>query len=91
MPSSPGYKRNYKQEYKTSHSSTEEKKKRAKRNAARRIMAKAGKVKKGDGKDVDHKSGNTNNNKRSNLSVKSASKNRSYARTKTAGKKNKRS
>lgn len=46
-----------------------------------------GKVSKGDGKDVDHKSGNPNNNKTSNLKVKPASVNRSYARTKTAGKK----
>lgn len=52
-------------------------------------MEKAGKVRKGDGKDVDHKSGNTKNNKRSNLAVKSKSANRSYARTKTARKKSK--
>ena len=66
---------------------TAAKKKRAKRNQARRVALKAGLVKKGDGKDVDHKDGNAMNNKRSNLSVKSASKNRSYPRTKSAGKK----
>ena len=44
-------------------------------------------VKTGDGKDVHHKDGNAMNNKRSNLSVKSASKNRSFPRTKSAGKK----
>jgi hypothetical protein len=49
-------------------------------------MAKAGLVKKGDGKDVHHVGGNALNNKR--LAVKPASANRSYARTKTAGKKN---
>lgn len=62
-------------------------KKRASRNAARRKLAKQGKVKKGDGKDVDHKSGNPKNNKSSNLRVQSKSKNRSFARTKTARKK----
>lgn len=89
MPSSPNYKRDYKQEYKTQHSSTAAKKKRASRNAARAAMVKAGKVSKGDGKDVDHKNGNARDNRKSNLTVKSASANRSYARTKTAGKKNK--
>ena len=85
MPSSPNYKRNYKQE-----ASTEKPlrvKKRASRNQARRMALKAGLVKKGDSKDVDHKDGNAMNNKRSNLTVKSASKNRSYPRTKSAGKK----
>ena len=59
------------------------------RNKARRIAIKAGLVKRGDGKDVDHKDGNALNNKRSNLRVKSASKNRSFPRTKSATKKNK--
>jgi hypothetical protein len=58
------------------------KKKRAARNQARAVMEKAGLVHKGDGKDVDHKQplskgGSTN---RSNLRVKPASANRSYAR-----------
>ena len=86
MPSSPGYKRNYKQEYDNYHASPTQKKKRASRNAARAKMAKAGLVKKGDGKDVHHTTGNALNNKK--LAVKPASANRSYARTKTAGKKN---
>ena len=85
MPSSPNYKRNYKQE--NSNDSPLRKKKRAMRNKARRVAQKAGLVKKGDGKDVHHRDGNAMNNKRSNLSVKSASKNRSYPRTKSAGKK----
>ena len=85
MPSSPNYKRNYKQEASTE--SPLRKKKRAKRNKARRVALKAGLVKKGDGKDVDHKDGNAMTNKRSNLSVKSAKSNRSYPRTKSAGKK----
>ena len=89
MASSPGYKRNYRQEYDNYHSKPDQKKKRASRNAARKKMAKAGLVKKGDGKDVHHTTGNALNNSR--LSVKSASKNRSFARTRTAGKKNPRS
>ena len=85
MPSSPNYVRNYKQEAKTD--SPLRKKKRAMRNKARRVAIKAGLVKKGDNKDVHHKDGNAMNNKRSNLSVKSASKNRSFPRTKSAAKK----
>jgi hypothetical protein len=85
MPSSVNYKRNYKQE--NSNDSPLRKKKRAMRNKARRVAIKAGLVKRGDGKDVDHRDGNAMNNKRSNLSVKSASKNRSFPRTKSAGKK----
>ena len=68
--------RNYKEEYKHFHSKPDEKKRRAGRNAARRKMAAAGKVKKGDGKDVHHKDGNALNNKRKNLRVESRSKNR---------------
>jgi ribosome maturation factor RimP len=86
MPSSPGYKRNYKQEAKY-HASPEQKKKRASRNAARAKLMKAGKVKKGDGKDVDHRNGNPKDNKKSNLAVKSKSANRSFPRNKKAGKK----
>lgn len=87
MPSSKNYVRDYKQEYKTQHASPEAKKKRASRNAARAEMAKAGKVRKGDGKDVDHKNGNANDNSKGNLRVKNASSNRSYPRNKNAGKK----
>ena len=52
------------------------KKDRASRNAARSTMAKAGKVSKGDKKDVDHKSMNPRDNKKSNLVVMDRSKNR---------------
>lgn len=57
-------------------------KKRSERNKARALLMKEGKVHKGDGKDVDHKTplskgGATT---RSNLRVKSASANRSFAR-----------
>ena len=85
MPSSPNYKRNYKQEANTE--SPLRKKKRNMRNKARRIAIKAGVAKRNDGKDVHHKDGNAMNNKRSNLTVKSASKNRSFPRTRAAAKK----
>lgn len=52
------------------------KKDRASRNAARSEAMKAGKVRKGDGKDIDHKDSNPRNNKKSNTQVMSASKNR---------------
>lgn len=52
------------------------KKDRASRNAARADAMKAGKVKKGDGKDIDHSNSNPRDNKKSNLKVMSASKNR---------------
>tara|TARA_R110001592_G_scaffold70006_4_gene214676 strand:+ start:528 stop:749 length:222 start_codon:yes stop_codon:yes gene_type:complete len=69
--------RDYKKEYREYHSKPKQKKRRAGRNAARRIMELVGRVKKGDGKDVHHKDGNTKNNSRKNLKVESASKNRS--------------
>lgn len=59
-------------------------KKRSMSNAARSKLTKEGLVKKGDGKDVDHKkplrSGGTN--ARSNLRVQSASKNRGWQKGK---------
>lgn len=53
----------------------EQKKRRAERNAARREMEKQGRVRKGDGKDVDHKNHNTAQ-KGKNLRVMSKSANR---------------
>ena len=85
MPSSPNYVRNYKQEANTE--SPLRKKKRNMRNKARRMASKAGLVKKGDNKDVHHRDGNAMNTTRGNLSVKAASKNRSFPRTRSAGKK----
>ena len=69
------------------NSKPEQIKKRAERNAARREMMKAGKVHKGDGKDVDHKRplAKGGSNASSNLRVRSKSANRSFARTKNAG------
>lgn len=80
-------KRNYKSEYANYQGTGEQKKKRAKRNAARRKMEKEGKVKKGDGKDVDHFKGLAAGNGKKNLRVQSRSANRSFPRTKTAKKK----
>jgi len=47
--------RDYKKEYADYHGTAEQKKNRAARNTARATMASAGKVSKGDGKEVDHK------------------------------------
>ena len=80
-------KRNYRKEYDRYQGTAEQKKNRAKRNAARRKIEKAGKVKKGDGKDVDHKNGVKAGNGSKNLRVKSKSSNRSFPRNKKAGKK----
>jgi hypothetical protein len=75
-------KRDYKREVEKYTSKPEVKKKRAEQNAARREMEKAGKVHKGDGKDVDHRTplskGGTNDN--SNLRVVPRSSNRSFSR-----------
>lgn len=56
--------------------SPEQKKRRAERNASRRKMEKAGKVKKGDGKDVDHKNKSTSDQSGKNLRVRSVKANR---------------
>lgn len=61
------------------NSSEAQKKRRAQRNAARRKMEAQGRVKKGDGKDVDHKKHSARgklNNSSSNLRVVSRSTNR---------------
>ena len=69
-------KKDYKEEYKKYHSSPRMKKERALRNKNRRLMLREGKVKKGDGKEIDHKDGNPNNNRRSNLQIVSRKHNR---------------
>ena len=86
MPRWPsGYKkkhpeRDYKKEAKQ-HASKESTKDRVARNKARAEMEKAGKVHKGDGKEVDHKvpiggKANKNNYGKGNLQVVSRSENR---------------
>ena len=79
--------RDYAKEYKNYHSRPEQIKKRSSRNKARRLAVKMGKAKKGDGKDIHHRDGNPLNNKNGNLRSMSKSKNRSFARTRTARKK----
>jgi len=69
--------RNYKKEYRDFQGKPEQIKRRAERNTARTKMESAGRVRKGDGKDVDHRDLNTSNNSRSNLRVMSKSANRS--------------
>jgi hypothetical protein len=80
MPSSPNYKRNYTQENKYK-SKPEQVKKRTERNAARSKLIKTGVVKKGDGKDVDHKNKRTSDNSKKNLRVIPATSNRSFKRS----------
>jgi len=79
--------RDYKSEYDNYHSSDRAKKKRAENNAARRKMEKAGKVSKGDGKDVAHSNNRTSDNRMANLKVQSPSSNRSFKRNTKAGSK----
>ena len=70
--------RDYRKEYDNYHGKPEQRKNRSKRVLARREMEAAGRVKKGDKKDVDHKkplaSGGSNDI--SNLRVRRISKNR---------------
>lgn len=85
-------KRNYRKEYDNYHARPEQKENRAARGRARYAKAKAMGVKPTSIKgDVAHKNGNPKDNKKSNLTVQPKSKNRSFARTKTARKKDKRS
>lgn len=58
------------------NSRPEQKERRAERNASRRKMEAAGKVRKGDGKDVDHRNHRTSDQSAKNLTVMSKSKNR---------------
>lgn len=72
-------KRDYKKEYAEYHSSPEQKKRRAQRNAARAQAEKEGKVRKGDGKEVDHLGSNRKgklNNKRVKVVSRAANRKR---------------
>lgn len=69
--------RNYKKEYKDYHGKAEQRKRRSSRNKARRYAVKKGLARKGDGKEVDHKNHNANDNRPSNLRVVSKKTNRS--------------
>lgn len=72
--------RNYKKEYKNYQGKPAQIKRRAKRNAARRKMVKAGRARKGDGKDVDHINGVGRGNSSKNLRVIPKGRNRSFHR-----------
>lgn len=79
--------RNYKKEYENYQGKPEQIKKRSLRNQARRALVKAGLVRKGDGKDVDHKTPLAKGGaplRRNNLRVQSQRANRSFARTRSA-------
>jgi hypothetical protein len=81
--------RDYKKERKYDGKESTKKNRNAS-NRARYKLEKEGKVKKGDGKHVIHKNnkkGTPKNDKRSNLGVQSASKNSSFPRNKSAGRK----
>lgn len=79
--------RDYKAEYKNYQGTPEQRKRNDARKAARRKMEAAGKVRKGDGKDVDHKNGNPKDNRMSNLRATTKKANRSIPRNSKAGKK----
>ena len=70
---------------KTYNARPEEVANRVKRNQARAEMEKAGKVSKGDGKDVDHKTPlkRGGSNGKSNLAVKSETANRGWRKGKS--------
>jgi len=80
--------RNYRSEYDNYHKKPAQRKRNNSRKRARYASDKAGTTRKGDGQDLHHANGNPNDNRKSNLKVVSKRKNRSYARTKTARKKN---
>lgn len=69
--------RDYREEYDSFHGTPAEKKRRAARNKARRHLEREGRVRKNDGKDVDHKDHNPLNNSSSNIRVRDRSANRS--------------
>ena len=79
MPQKGEFKKNAKPESvkkRAFNSQPEQKKRRAERNASRAKMIAAGKARKGDGKDVDHRNHNTGDQKMSNLKMMDKSKNR---------------
>lgn len=69
--------RDYRKEYDNYHSRPEQRKRNDQRKKTRRLMEKNGRVKKFDGKDVDHKNHDTSDMSPGNLRVMSKSQNRS--------------
>lgn len=82
MPYMTNGKRDYKKENEKYNSRPENVRSRVERNKARRMMIKAGKARKGDGKDVDHARPLSRGGKTSmgNLRTISRSSNRSFRR-----------
>lgn len=73
------------------NSKPEQVKRRMARNRARAAMVRAGKARKGDGKDVGHSDGNPMNTPKKgtkNLRMESKRANRSYPRTRNGSKRN---
>ena len=87
MPSSPNYVRDYSMsgdgKYDKSPKRMADNRARKK---ARSLLERAGKAKRGDGKDVDHKNGNPRDNSPKNLRSVGRATNRSIRRNKKAGK-----
>lgn len=83
----PSKVRNYRQEYDRYQGTPLQKRRRAKRNKARKMMEDEGRVKKGDGRDIDHRKALSKggSNSRSNLAAISQSSNRSFKRNKNGG------
>jgi hypothetical protein len=81
MPQKPRD-RDYKKEYARDHASVSQRANRGKRNAARYRLMKEGKVKKGDGKEIHHKTALSNggSNNSDNWQVVSRARNRRQAR-----------
>lgn len=75
--------RDYKAEYEKYQGTPEQIRNRSLRNQARRQLEKAGRVSKGDGKDVGHVTALSKggSNARGNLQVQDRSDNRSFSRT----------
>lgn len=82
MPYMTNGKRDYKKEYEKYQGTPEQLKHRAERNHARKVLADAGLVHKGDNKDVGHIKalGRGGSNSRGNTEVQTKSGNRSFAR-----------
>ena len=93
MPYMTNGKRDYKKEYEKYAGKTGAKKDRAQRNKARRMMVKAGKAKKGDGKDIGRKTALSKGggNTLMNLFVQDRTSNRSFSRTKSGSMRSERS
>ena len=77
--------RNYRKEYDNYHAQPDQRERNAGRLRARRLMAKLGKVSKGDKKDVHHKDNDPLNNDKGNLSVTTQKYNRTEPRLREDG------